>query len=484
MFDELTALEPVEIATVVTRDDVLDFVVLYQSLAKSWTFYPFRLHAFTVETEAHERLAALELPDVAVHSFAGGTNIELVELSGLERCLVSDVDNVFVAETPELSQLLDHHELVFVAAPPETDTIATSLWGFRRTGSSIAFAKRWQAHSSEGDSVETEGVPLALLEQSDDPPAVKVLARPKPDKNSHWQASPYAVRPDLRPFDLRTDALGFREEQMGRAKVFNLAGLRGRGSDSLEERVEVMIRLYPSAAQFLSYYFTLANRAAARLGLERIRRPSDYLSARLFEQGILAHRNHLPDYLNSRGLVGIGVEVGVRDGSYSEHLLRKWQGERLISIDPWRAVPADGHVEMHVSQEQHERYYELARERLAQFGDRSQIWRETSVEGAARIEPASLDFVYIDARHNYDSVSEDLEHWYGKVRPGGLIAGHDYLDADRAVDSFRVRSAVDDFFGARGLAVRSTYADLPWSSWIVEVPRTDPASVTEEENTS
>jgi hypothetical protein len=38
----------------------------------------------------------------------------------------------------------------------------------------------------------------------------------------------------------------------------------------------------------------------------------------------------------------------------------------------------------------------------------------------------SLDFVFIDAGHAYDEVKRDIELWIGKVKPGGVLAGHDY----------------------------------------------------------
>jgi hypothetical protein len=94
----------------------------------------------------------------------------------------------------------------------------------------------------------------------------------------------------------------------------------------------------------------------------------------------------------------------------------------------------------------------------------------TSVEAAAQIPPASLDFAYLDGRHDYESVKEDLEAWYDKVRPGGILAGHDYLDGVLPEGVFGVKSAVDEFFAAKRLPVRTTYVDTPWISWYVEIP--------------
>lgn len=186
----------------------------------------------------------------------------------------------------------------------------------------------------------------------------------------------------------------------------------------------------------------------------------------------LSKREHLPGLLNLRGLNGTGVEIGVKQGLFSDHLLRRWKGECLISIDPWMEDEAERYVDIaNGEQGEHERYYQETVTRLAAYGGRSDIWRMTSVEAAQRIDPESLDFVYIDARHDYASVLEDLEAWIDKVRPGGIIAGHDYLDGVVPEGDFGVRSAVDEFFGARGLPVYATVHDAPWISWIVEVPR-------------
>jgi hypothetical protein len=204
--------------------------------------------------------------------------------------------------------------------------------------------------------------------------------------------------------------------------------------------------------------------------------PIHAIQDRLLAAGIPARRTDLPALLNRRGLRGTGAEVGVKRGLFSEVILKSWEGERLISVDPWMEAPAEDYADVsNVEQAQHERFYEETAERLAQFGGRSLIWRMTSVEAAARVDRQSLDFVYLDARHDYNSVREDLEHWFEKIRPGGVFAGHDYLDAVRAHAVVGVKSAVDEFFGTRELPVRQTYVDAPEApgpppSWIVVLP--------------
>jgi len=80
--------------------------------------------------------------------------------------------------------------------------------------------------------------------------------------------------------------------------------------------------------------------------------------------------------------------------------------------------------------------------------------RLPSVEAANFYRNESIDFVYIDAAHDYKNVRADIEAWWPKVKPGGTIAGHDIFHPP-------VRQAVID--------VLSSY-DEQFNSWIVKKP--------------
>jgi SAM-dependent methyltransferase len=55
--------------------------------------------------------------------------------------------------------------------------------------------------------------------------------------------------------------------------------------------------------------------------------------------------------------------------------------------------------------------------------------------GATFFADASIDYLFVDAGHQYEEVRSDLSAWVRKVRPGGIIAGHDFNnpDVERAV---------------------------------------------------
>lgn len=54
--------------------------------------------------------------------------------------------------------------------------------------------------------------------------------------------------------------------------------------------------------------------------------------------------------------------------------------------------------------------------------------RMSSVEAAQLYEDNSLDWVMIDASHDYGGVMEDIMAWLPKVKNGGILAGDDYCE--------------------------------------------------------
>jgi len=58
--------------------------------------------------------------------------------------------------------------------------------------------------------------------------------------------------------------------------------------------------------------------------------------------------------------------------------------------------------------------------------------------------PSHVDFVYIDGNHSYRAVAEDIRAWWPKIRPGGVLGGHDFYNGyARAHDG--VVKAVTEF---------------------------------------
>ena len=121
--------------------------------------------------------------------------------------------------------------------------------------------------------------------------------------------------------------------------------------------------------------------------------------------------------------LGQGAEVGVFEAQTSTHLLRSFPELKLVCVDPWLDYSK---YEVSRTQQAMSEAEERARQRLMLYESRVTIIKDQSVNAAKNIPDESLDFVFIDALHTYDAVLEDLKAWYPKVRPDGLISGHDY----------------------------------------------------------
>ena len=55
----------------------------------------------------------------------------------------------------------------------------------------------------------------------------------------------------------------------------------------------------------------------------------------------------------------------------------------------------------------------------------ARIIRDFTQNACHDIEDNSLDYIFIDASHDHDSVKRDITLWTPKVRKGGMVSGHD-----------------------------------------------------------
>ena len=69
------------------------------------------------------------------------------------------------------------------------------------------------------------------------------------------------------------------------------------------------------------------------------------------------------------------------------------------------------------------------------------IIKDTSVNAKDFFVNNCLDFIMIDAGHTYDDLKSDINAWYYKVKPGGIISGDDYIPMFQGVID-----AVNEYF--------------------------------------
>ena len=83
--------------------------------------------------------------------------------------------------------------------------------------------------------------------------------------------------------------------------------------------------------------------------------------------------------------------------------------------------------------------------RINNFPGRASIIKADSIEASKQFDDGSLDFVYLDADHSYAGCMRDLHAWYPKLRVGGAMSGHDFIDGDVHATQFGVKTAVLEF---------------------------------------
>ena len=134
----------------------------------------------------------------------------------------------------------------------------------------------------------------------------------------------------------------------------------------------------------------------------------------------------------------IGIEIGVREGYHSLHLLQKTK-IKLYGID----IKYDPRVEEAKS-----------------YNERYTYILKSSEESHILFDNNFFDFIYIDANHTAEEVYKDLIMWWPKLKTGGIFAGDDYLDllnpaegrygVPYAVETFSKEISKDVFISGKG----------------------------------
>ena len=155
-----------------------------------------------------------------------------------------------------------------------------------------------------------------------------------------------------------------------------------------------------------------------------------------------------------------GAEIGTERGIFAETLCQA--GLNLFCIDAWKVYKG---YRDHTRQDKLERYYEETKLRLAPY--KCEIIRDWSTNAADRFKDESLDFVYVDANHDFRHVIEDVDTWSKKVRKGGIVSGHDY-NRHRSSIECQVKDAIDAWGHAYNLKINVTNeSDFP-SWWYIK----------------
>lgn len=166
------------------------------------------------------------------------------------------------------------------------------------------------------------------------------------------------------------------------------------------------------------------------------------------------------------------VEIGVAYGFHATRILEQHPAIEYIGVDPYVAGydPEDlfdrdvGEVFGVSPNKAMDRLFTTVSEKLQLgFPGRFQLLRMKSTEAAKTFPDESLDFVFVDGDHREEAVREDLEAWWPKIQPGGVLVGDDYSWPG-------VEKAVTVFFREAGneVLVLQTAGKKHQSFWVLK----------------
>jgi hypothetical protein len=146
------------------------------------------------------------------------------------------------------------------------------------------------------------------------------------------------------------------------------------------------------------------------------------------------------------------VEVGSYQGESTEAFAKTGKFICIHAVDPW----VDNYDPEEPGDMSNMAEVEAAFDkRVAAYPIIHKI-KSTSAGASHLFLPQSLGLVYVDGRHQYHDVKEDIALWMPKICRGGYMSGHDYGTWPG------VKQAVDEVFD---------YPDaiFPDNSWMVRV---------------
>lgn len=125
-------------------------------------------------------------------------------------------------------------------------------------------------------------------------------------------------------------------------------------------------------------------------------------------------------------LVEIGSWMGRSAAMMCTFLERagKAGGALFYCVDTWKGAP-ECSVQQRLVAEVGGSMFDTFDRNMAPWRGRYIPLQMDSVEAAEHFADASVDFVFIDGGHTKEQVLADLAAWRPKVKPGGILAGHD-----------------------------------------------------------
>ena len=114
------------------------------------------------------------------------------------------------------------------------------------------------------------------------------------------------------------------------------------------------------------------------------------------------------------------AEIGVWKGNTSRYLLNNCKLTSVTCVDNYKHnSDMMNHINKDMIEEVKSSVSDLMNNPKVRF------IQEDSVKASESVKDNSIDLIYIDADHSYETVKKDIEAWLPKLKAGGMITGHD-----------------------------------------------------------
>ena len=136
------------------------------------------------------------------------------------------------------------------------------------------------------------------------------------------------------------------------------------------------------------------------------------------------YRHAVETSLNDAHFVEVGSWLGKSSSFLAVEICNSGKNIKLDCIDTWKGSDEESHKK--TTEIINNTLYESFLLNIHPVKHIINPIRNTSKQASYLYKDNSLDFVFLDASHDYESVKEDLNAWYPKLKPGCYFSGHDF----------------------------------------------------------
>jgi len=134
------------------------------------------------------------------------------------------------------------------------------------------------------------------------------------------------------------------------------------------------------------------------------------------------YSNMVKKFSENSHFVEIGTWAGKSATYMAVEIINSGKKIKFDCIDTWEGSPEH----MNFSEIINDTLYSDFLKNIEPVKENINPVKLDSIKASVLYADESLDFVFIDATHEYENVKNDINAWFPKVKRGGILAGHDY----------------------------------------------------------